>query len=71
MTDQQLPDIEAIKQLKARYFRSLDRQEWETFGPEILGTPLWTAYPTAPLVKWVTGAAKKMRAYSTRPARVT
>jgi hypothetical protein len=29
---QRLADIEAIKQLKARYFRSLDRKEWEAFG---------------------------------------
>jgi SnoaL-like domain len=29
---QRLLDIEEIKQLKARYFRSMDRKEWEAFG---------------------------------------
>jgi uncharacterized protein (TIGR02246 family) len=29
---QQLLDVEAIKQLKARYFRSIDRKEWDAFG---------------------------------------
>jgi uncharacterized protein (TIGR02246 family) len=29
---QRLLDIEAIKQLKARYFRSIDRKEWDAFG---------------------------------------
>jgi uncharacterized protein (TIGR02246 family) len=28
----ELLDIEAIKQLKARYFRMLDHQDWEGFG---------------------------------------
>lgn len=36
MTDgdmlQRLLDVEAIKQLKARYFRTLDRRDWEGFG---------------------------------------
>jgi uncharacterized protein (TIGR02246 family) len=27
-----LADIEAIKQLKARYFRSIDRKDWNAFG---------------------------------------
>jgi uncharacterized protein (TIGR02246 family) len=27
-----LLDLEAIKQLKARYFRTLDRQDWDGFG---------------------------------------
>jgi uncharacterized protein (TIGR02246 family) len=27
-----LLDVEAIKRLKARYFRTLDRQDWEGFG---------------------------------------
>jgi hypothetical protein len=27
-----LADVEAIKQLKARYFRSIDRKEWDDFG---------------------------------------
>lgn len=29
---QRLADIEAIKQLKARYFRAMDRREWDDFG---------------------------------------
>jgi hypothetical protein len=29
---QRLVDIEAIKQLKARYFRSIDRKDWDAFG---------------------------------------
>jgi hypothetical protein len=29
---QQLLDIEEIKQLKARYFRMLDRKDWDGFG---------------------------------------
>jgi uncharacterized protein (TIGR02246 family) len=29
---EELDDIEAIKQLKARYFRTLDRQEWDGFA---------------------------------------
>ena len=29
---QRLLDIEAIKQLKARYFRSMDRKQWDDFG---------------------------------------
>ncbi len=29
---QRLLDIEEIKQLKARYFRAMDRKEWEAFG---------------------------------------
>jgi uncharacterized protein (TIGR02246 family) len=29
---QRLVDLEAIKQLKARYFRSIDRKEWDAFG---------------------------------------
>ncbi len=29
---QQLLDIEAIKRLKARYFRTLDRQDWDGFA---------------------------------------
>ncbi len=29
---QRLLDIEEIKQLKARYFRALDRKEWDSFG---------------------------------------
>jgi hypothetical protein len=29
---QRLVDIEDIKRLKARYFRSLDRKEWDEFG---------------------------------------
>jgi uncharacterized protein (TIGR02246 family) len=29
---QRLLDIEDIKQLKARYFRSIDRKEWDAFG---------------------------------------
>jgi hypothetical protein len=29
---QQLLDIEEIKQLKARYFRTLDRKDWDGFG---------------------------------------
>ena len=29
---QRLLDIEEIKQLKARYFRALDRKEWDAFG---------------------------------------
>jgi hypothetical protein len=29
---QRLLDIEEIKKLKARYFRSLDRKEWDAFG---------------------------------------
>jgi uncharacterized protein (TIGR02246 family) len=28
---QQLLDLEAIKQLKARYFRSIDHQDWDSF----------------------------------------
>jgi uncharacterized protein (TIGR02246 family) len=31
-TVQRLVDIEEIKQLKARYFRSLDRKDWDAFG---------------------------------------
>jgi len=27
-----LPDIEAIKQLKARYFRALDLRQWDLFA---------------------------------------
>jgi SnoaL-like domain len=30
---QRLLDIEEIKQLKARYFRSLDQKRWDEFGP--------------------------------------
>ena len=31
--------IEAIKQLKARYFRSIDRKQWDDFGasPDLAG----------------------------------
>ena len=29
---QRLIDIEAIKQLKARYFRAIDRKEWDELG---------------------------------------
>ncbi len=29
---QRLEDIEAIKRLKARYFRTLDRKEWDDWG---------------------------------------
>ena len=29
---QQLLDIEAIKQLKARYFRLMDQKQWEDWG---------------------------------------
>jgi hypothetical protein len=29
---QRLLDIEAIKQLKARYFRTMDRKDWDGFG---------------------------------------
>jgi uncharacterized protein (TIGR02246 family) len=29
---QRLADIEEIKRLKARYFRTLDRKEWDAFG---------------------------------------
>lgn len=29
---QRLIDIESIKQLKARYFRSLDHKDWDLFG---------------------------------------
>ena len=32
MTAEQLTDIEAIKQLKARYFRLMDTKRWEEWG---------------------------------------
>ena len=32
---QRLDDIEAIKQLRARYIRWLDTQDWESFGNEV------------------------------------
>ena len=32
MQDRDLADIEAIKQLKARYFRFLDLKRWDEFG---------------------------------------
>ena len=38
MTDrvQQLLDVEEIKQLKARYFRHVDTQDWDAFAKEVL-----------------------------------
>jgi hypothetical protein len=33
---QRLKDIEAIKQLRARYFQLVDAQDWEAWGREIL-----------------------------------
>ncbi len=32
MTPEQLADVEAIKQLKARYFRLMDTKRWEAWG---------------------------------------
>jgi hypothetical protein len=33
---QRLQDIEAIKQLKARYFRCVDTHDWDAFADEVL-----------------------------------
>ena len=40
MNQDDLADIEAIKQLKARYFRCLDKKLWHEFG-ETTGYPWW------------------------------
>ena len=39
-----LEDIELIQQLKARYFRSLDRADWETMRASVLAPDATTAY---------------------------
>ena len=43
---QQLLDIEAIKQLKARYFRLIDTKQWEAWG-EVFATNVLLEIPEA------------------------
>jgi hypothetical protein len=46
---QQLLDIEAIKQLKARYFRLIDTKQWEAWG-EVFATNVRLEIPEADAV---------------------
>lgn len=58
---QRLTDIEAIKQLKARYFRAMDQQAWEEWG--LVFSPSATIdIPEAALV--VTGRDEIVRSVS-------
>ena len=46
---QRLVDIEAIKQLKARYFRAIDTKQWDDFG-EVFATDARLEVPEADMV---------------------
>ena len=47
MTGDQLNDVEAIRQLKARYFRLMDTQQWDFF-PECFTADVSALYEGAP-----------------------
>ena len=48
MTPEQLSDIEAIKQLKARYFRLMDTKQWDAWG-EVFAPDVRMEVPEADL----------------------
>lgn len=47
MTVDQMNDLEAIRQLKARYFRLMDTQQWDAWA-DCFTTDVWASYEGAP-----------------------
>lgn len=47
MTIEQMNDLEAIRQLKARYFRLMDTQQWDPWE-NCFATDVWASYEGVP-----------------------
>ncbi len=62
MTPEDLVEIEAIKQLKARYFRCMDEKRWDDWGQVFTEDAILDASQDAPRI--VTGRTKIVRVVS-------